>query len=90
MFVVKERWNVNVREIKLLAVIGASAAVSAAALGVAIAQGPGDSSAMPRSDMTTGATVTATVPGSAEPVPQAVPGIKGPAPLPPEEQGLPG
>jgi hypothetical protein len=87
--VVKERWNVNAREIKLLAVIGGSAAVSAAALGVGIVQGPGDS-AIADSDMTTGVTVTATLPASAESIPHAVPGIKGPAPLPPEEQGLPG
>lgn len=80
----------NVREIKLLAVIGGSAAVSAAALGVAILQGPADSSAIAGPDMTTGATVTATRPASVEPIPQAVPSIKGPAPLPPEEQGLPG
>ena len=80
----------NVREIKLLAVIGGSAAVSAAALGVAILQGPADSSAIAGPDMTTGATVTATRPASVAPIPQAVPSIKGPAPLPPEEQGLPG
>jgi hypothetical protein len=88
--VVKERWNVNAREIELLAVIGGSAAVSAAALGVAIVQGPGDSSAIAGSDMTTGVTVTATRPASGQSIPRAVPGIKGPAPLPPEEQGLPG
>jgi hypothetical protein len=88
--VVEERWNVNARGIKLLAVIGGSAAVSAAALGVAIVQGSGDSSAIAGSDMTTGVTVTATLPASAVSIPQAVPGIKGPAPLPPEEQGLPG
>ena len=87
---VKERWNVNIRKIKLLAVIAGSVAVSAAALGVAIVQGPGDSSASAGPAMTTGATVTATLPPSVEPIPQAVPGIKGPAPLPPEEQGLPG
>jgi hypothetical protein len=87
---VEERWNVNARGIKLLAVIGGSAAVSAAALGVAIVQGSGDSSAIAGSDMTTGVTVTATLPASAVSIPQAVPPIKGPAPLPPEEQGLPG
>ena len=41
-------------------------------------------------DMTTGVTATATRPASVAPIPQAVPRIKGPAPLPPEEQGLPG
>ena len=41
-------------------------------------------------EMTTGQTVTATTAPSEAPIPQAAPEIKGPAPLPPEEQGLPG
>jgi hypothetical protein len=40
--------------------------------------------------MSTGVTVTATNPPSEAANAVAVPGIKGPAPLPPEEQGLPG
>jgi hypothetical protein len=40
--------------------------------------------------MSTGVTVTATTPASEAPVPVAEPAIKGPAPLPKEEQGLPG
>jgi hypothetical protein len=52
-----------------------------------VLQGSPDSGAM-AGDMSTGVTVTATTPPSA--VPEAVPAIKGPAPLPPEEQGLPG
>jgi len=41
-------------------------------------------------EMSTGVTITATTPASAAPVPVAEPSIKGPAPLPKEEQGLPG
>jgi hypothetical protein len=41
------------------------------------------------SEMNTGVTITPTA-GNVAPVESAVPGIKGPAPLPPEEQGLPG
>jgi hypothetical protein len=40
--------------------------------------------------MSTGVTITATTPASAAPIPEAAPSIKGPAPLPKEEQGLPG
>lgn len=37
-----------------------------------------------------GSTETVTTPPAAPATPHAVPNIKGPAPLPPEEQGLPG
>ena len=37
-----------------------------------------------------GVTVTATMAPTGVPIPVAQPSIKGPAPLPPEEQGLPG
>jgi hypothetical protein len=40
--------------------------------------------------MSTGVTVTATTPASEVPIPVAQPSIKGPAPLPSEEQGVPG
>jgi hypothetical protein len=40
--------------------------------------------------MSTGATVTASVPPSEPLITMAVPAIKGPATLPPEDQGLPG
>ncbi|MGV0781671.1 hypothetical protein [Mycolicibacterium peregrinum] len=40
--------------------------------------------------MQTGVTITPSNPAQAPEVPMATPGIKGPAPLPPEEQGLPG
>lgn len=40
--------------------------------------------------MSTGITSTVTTPPAAPATPLATPGIKGPAPLPVEEQGLPG
>ena len=80
----------NIKEIKPLAVIGAGAAVTAAALGVAIMQGASGADAIAGSEMSTGVTVTATTPASEAPIPVAEPAIKGPAPLPKEEQGLPG
>jgi hypothetical protein len=40
--------------------------------------------------MSTAATRTETAAPTTLPIPEAVPGITGPAPLPPEEQGLPG
>ena len=45
---------------------------------------------MAGSGMSTGVTITAATPASAQEIPAAVPSIKGPAPLPLEEQGLPG
>jgi hypothetical protein len=81
---------VNVKEIKPLAVIGAGAAITAAALGVAILQGPSGSDEAAGSEMSTGVTVTATTAATEAPIPVAEPSIKGPAPLPKEEQGLPG
>jgi hypothetical protein len=81
---------VNSKKIKPLAVIGAGAAITAAALGVAILQGPSGADMAAPSEMSTGVTVTATTPASEAPIPVAEPAIKGPAPLPKEEQGLPG
>jgi len=77
----------STRRIKPLAIIGGSAVIAAAALAGAILQGPSGSDAIAGSDMSTGVTVTAT---NGMPIPVAQPGIKGPAPLPTEEQGLPG
>jgi hypothetical protein len=77
----------STRRIKPLAIIGGSAVIAAAALAGAILQGLSGSDAIAGSDMSTGVTVTAT---SGMPIPVAQPGIKGPAPLPLEEQGLPG
>lgn len=78
------------RNAGLLAVIGASAVVAAGAAGIGIAQGSPSSDVITADEMTTGQTVTATTAPSEAPIPQAVPEIKGPAPLPVEEQGLPG
>ena len=86
----KEILTVSTRSIKPLAVIGGSAAITAAALAGAILQGPSGSAAIAGSEMSTGVTVTATTPASEVPIPMAQPSIKGPAPLPSEEQGVPG
>jgi len=73
-----------------LTMIAAGVVVTAGALAAAIVQGSPASDAVAAPSMSTGATVTAATPPSAAPVSVAVPSIKGPAPLPPEEQGLPG
>jgi hypothetical protein len=74
---------------KMLAVIGGSAFVALGALGVAVEQP--SSNSINSSEMSTGVTVTdnAVAPSAPE-TSVAVPAIKGPAALPPEEQGLPG
>ena len=86
----KEILTVSTRSIKPLAVIGGSAVITAAALAGAILQGPSGSGAIAGSEMSTGVTVTATTAPSEVPIPMAQPSIKGPAPLPSEEQGVPG
>jgi hypothetical protein len=84
-----EERNVNTTYIKPFATIAASALVAAAAVAVMVVQGSPESGTM-AGDMSTGVTVTATTPAVEASVPEAVPAIKGPAPLPTEEQGLPG
>ena len=79
----------KVRDVKLFAVVGGSAAVTAAALGVAVLQGPATSGSM-AGDMQTGATTTESVAPTTMSAEKATPEIKGPAALPSEEQGLPG
>ena len=76
------------KNIKLFGVIGASSALSAAAIAIAVAQGPAASSLA--GEMQTGVTVTNSAAPSAAKIPVAVPEIKGPAPLPLEQQGVPG
>jgi len=72
---------------KLFAVIGGSSALTAAAIGVAVLQGPASTGSV-AGDMETGVTMTQT---STAPTQLSVaPQITGPAALPPEEQGLPG
>ncbi|WP_264010195.1 hypothetical protein [Mycolicibacterium flavescens] len=67
------------------AVIGGSGLIVLAAVGAAGAESPG-SAPVARSDMTVGATSTQTTPPNAPAVGVAVPGRKGPAALPSEEQ----
>jgi hypothetical protein len=86
----KEFLIVNATAIRPFVVIAAGAAVTAAALAAAILQGPSESDPIAGPQMTTGVTVTATTPPSEVPIPEAQPSIKGPAPLPSEEQGVPG
>lgn len=75
---------------RLLAVIGASAAVTIGAVSLGIDSSRTSVDTEAKSDMSTGVTATASAQPSAAPVIQAKPAIKGPAPLPPEEKGLPG
>lgn len=80
----------NTRTASRLFVIAGSAVVAAAAVGIGVAQGSPADGTIAGNEMTTGVTVTAETPPSAAPVPAAAPHITGPAPLPLEEQGLPG
>jgi hypothetical protein len=77
-------------DIKFIAVIAGSAVVCAGAVNLTITQGAPSGSAVANSPMSTGVTRTETVAPTTLSVPEAVPGITGPAPLPSEEQGLPG
>jgi hypothetical protein len=78
---------VNAREIRLLSAIVASAVVGVGAVVLATTE-PIQSAA--GSTMQTGVTETATTPPTEPAIGKAAPVIKGPAPLPTEEQGLPG
>jgi len=78
------------KRIRFIAAIGASAVVMVAAAAVVIDQDRSSLDADARSGMSTGATVTESAAPKTPPVTRATPGITGPAPLPPEEQGLPG
>jgi len=89
--------GVDIRNLRVVwAGIGASAAIAMVVLGVgfgtagaAAADGaPSGRVATPQA--TTGQTVTNTTPPAMPAVSQAKPGLTGPAPLPSEEQGLPG
>ena len=74
-------------EVKLFAVIGGSAVVTLGVLGAALGQQPTSDTTVASSGS---ATATVSHAPTAPPTPIATPPIKGPAPLPPEEQGLPG
>jgi hypothetical protein len=78
---------VNTREVRLFSAIVASAVVAGSAVVVAATE-PIISEA--GSTMQTGVTETAATPPTEPAVGKAAPVITGPAPLPSEEQGLPG
>ena len=80
----------NDKQIRLVAAIGASAVVTVGAIAVTINQDRSSLGTDVSSGLSTGATVTESVAPTTPAVPEATPGIRGPAPLPPEEQGLPG
>jgi hypothetical protein len=78
---------VNAQKVRILSVIAASAMVGFGAVVVATTESIDSASG---STMQTGVTQTPTAPGDAPDIGKADPPIKGPAPLPKEEQGLPG
>jgi hypothetical protein len=80
----------NDNRLRWIAAIGASAVVMVGAVAVSISQDPSKLGADAGSGMATAATVTQSVAPKTPSVTRATPGITGPAPLPPEEQGLPG
>ena len=73
-----------------MAVIGAGAVVTVGAVAVGINQDSSSLGTDAHSDMSAGVTVTESVDPTTLSVTEAKPGITGPAPLPSEEQGLPG
>jgi hypothetical protein len=87
----KERGNsLNNKKIRLVAAIGASAVATVGAVAVSINQDRMGLGTDAQSNMSTGVTVTESDAPTTLSVPEATPAIKGPAPLPTEEQGLPG
>jgi hypothetical protein len=85
----------NSKQLKMVsATVGAGAAIAMGVVGVAFSTvssaeepTPGP---VPTSEATTGETITTTTPPSTPETTEATPSITGPAPLPSEEQGLPG
>jgi hypothetical protein len=86
----REGNDVSHKTTRLFAVIGASAVVTVGAVTLGIDSSRANVGTDASSDMSTGVTATESAGPSIAPVIQAKPAIKGPAPLPPEEQGLPG
>ena len=86
----KEGNKLSIKEIRLVAAIGASAVVTVGAMTVGMNQDRGSLGTDVSSGMSTGVTITQSVAPTTPAVPEATPGIRGPAPLPTEEQGLPG
>jgi hypothetical protein len=78
------------KQIRLIAAIGASAVVTVGAVAVGVNQDSSSLGTDAHSDMSTGVTITESVDPTTPSVTEATPAIKGPAPLPSEEQGLPG
>ena len=89
--------GVDIRNLRVVwAGIGAGAAIAMVVLGVAFgtagsaAADGAPSGRVPTPQATTGQTVTKTTPPATPAVSEAKPALTGPAPLPSEEQGLPG
>ena len=74
----------------LSASFGAAALVSLGTFAAVAAYPQTDTGSFVSSEMSTGVTVTQAPERAAGQLPVATPAIKGPAPLPTEEQGLPG
>jgi hypothetical protein len=83
--------STNRKNVKMLAaIIGGSAVVAIGAMNVALTQEAHTGQDLAKSTtMTIGSTSTETTPPTAPAIGEAAPSIKGPAPLPSEEQGLP-
>jgi hypothetical protein len=81
---------VSDKQVRLIAAIRASAVVTVGAVAVSINQDRSSLGTDAHSDMSTGVTVTESDVPTTLSVTEAKPGITGPAPLPSEEQGLPG
>ena len=82
--------SLNNKQIRLVAAIAASAVIAAGAVAVSINQDRTSLGTDAQSNMSTGVTVTESDAPTTLSVAVATPAIKGPAPLPSEEQGLPG
>lgn len=82
--------STNRRNVKVFAaIIGGSAIVALGAMNAAFTQEHAGQDVAKSTTMTIGATSTETTPPTAPAVGEAAPAIKGPAPLPSEEVGLP-
>jgi hypothetical protein len=82
--------STNRRNVKVYAaVIGGTALVALGAMNAAFTQEHAGHDVAKSGTMTVGATSTETTPPTAPVIGQAAPSIKGPAPLPSEEIGLP-
>ena len=78
------------KHFRLIAAIGASAVVTVGAVAVGMNQDRSSLGTDASSGMSTGVTVTESAAPTTLSVTEATPAIRGPAPLPSEEQGLPG